>query len=605
MWWSGARRAPLFRRAAVAVAAATLAGVGGPSAARAQDMPAGAPGPIEIVLDASGSMNGRIGGREKMGIAKEFLLALRSGLSEEGDPPPMGLRVYGAGSHRLRRDCSDTRLLTRTSDPSEALLEDLEAVAPLGVSPLAYTLREAAADSARVYVLIADGGDNCEGDPCPVWTRAAARRGGPRLRLHVVAIGAEPDDLEGLRCLSRSSSGTFLTIDAPGEVASAAERLALIVRNEGVLDVRLSVAGEAFGAPVRMLRPLTGEVVRAFVARAARRVPAGMYTVVIETAPPDTLERVLVLPGERVEIERSDYGRLVVETAGTDGAPPVSVRATAGGPELRYGQAGQPVILRAGAYDVQVNLGDTLAIREGVQVSAGRTTRVVLGGTEPGSLRTLVPGIESPPSTRVLLYGEGRVDTLAVGVGGPVAPGSYRMVVQTLPPYFGDNVRIESGRETLVTLPETGVLGVVLVGPDGPIRGARITVREPMTGEAYGSFSSGERRLVMPATYRLEVGTAPPLTIDAVTVLPGEERIVERGGLSAVTLEAAAPERVRLELWTEDGARRLAEATGTRPVVAARPGTYLARVSRGTETVWQGRIAVAPGKTARIDWPGP
>jgi hypothetical protein len=178
-------------------------------------------------------------------------------------------------------------------------------------------------------------------------------------------------------------------------------------------------------------------------------------------------------------------------------------------------------------------------------------------------------------------------------------------MVQTLPPYFGEDVRIESGRETLVTLPEAGVLNVRLIGPDGPIRGARVTVREPLTGEAYGSFPSGERRLVMPATYRLELGTAPPLTIEDVTVLPGEERIVERAGLSAVSLDAAAPERVRLELWTADGARRLADAAGTRPVVAARPGTYLARVLRGAETVWQGRIAVAPGKTARIHWPGP
>ncbi len=566
------------------------------------------PGPVEIVLDASGSMRGRIGDTDKMTVAKRFLLGLRERLADGGPTPSLGLRVYGAGSHRLRRDCNDTRLLTRAGEPPEALDADLEAVSPLGVSPLARSLRMAADDPAGVFVLIADGGDNCAEDPCRVWRETVARSEGPRPRLHVVAIDPDPGDEDALRCLSRASSGTYLPIQSPDEVEAAVERLSLILQNRGLLDVRLTVGSERFSAPVRLTRSLTGEVVTAFVARAPRAVPAGIYTLVLETAPQIALERVLVLPGERTTIERSDFGRLEVTVEDPSGAEvrmPVSIRLPRRGPELRYVQTGQPVVLRAGTYHVQVDMGDTLAVREAVTVAPGQTTRLVMGGDEPGLLTILAPEFETPPPTRVLLYREGRTDTLMVGTPTPLAPGVYRMEVHTLPRFVGGEVRIESAGEATVTLPATAALGVRLLGTDGPIPGVRVSVREPMTGEVYGSFPTGERRLVMPGVFDLEVATAPPITVTRVTLVPGEERIVEYAGLSTITLDAPADERVRLEIWTSQGARRLAEATGLQPVVAARPGTYIARVTRAGEPLWQGPVMVASGKTARIHLPGP
>lgn len=598
----------LLIRTAIVLAAAAACAWARPAAATAQGEATAPLGPVEVILDASGSMRGRLGESERMSVAREFLRALRAGLSDGSEPAAVGLRVYGAGSHRRQRDCTDTQLLVSPTAPPDRFEEALGEVAPIGVSPLAVALGEAAADTAQVYVLVGDGGDNCQGDPCQLWLETTARRTGPRPRLHVVAIDPEPEDVDRLRCLSRSSSGAFLTIGAPDEARPAGERLALILRNQGIVDVRLSVGEETFSAPVRLVRPLTGEVVAAFVSRASRRVPAGMYTAVLETAPPVTIERVMVLPGERVLIERSDYGRLLVNLhrpGDTEVRAAVSVRSADGGPELRFAQTGQPIVLREGSYDLHVELDDSLAIREGVAVVPGRTTRVALGGTAPGTLSVEAPEFASPPPTRAFLYREGRIDTLAVGQPAPLSPGVYRLVVQTLPPYVAENVRVESEEETVVTLPETGVLGVRLNGPEGPLRGVRVDVREPLTGEVYGTIQSGERRLVMPGAYRLEVRSAPLMAIDDVRVGPGEERVVERGNLSAVTLAEPALERVRLEVWSETGARRLAEAYGTQPVVAARPGAYIARVSRGGELVWQGRIVVAPGKTARIDWPGP
>lgn len=576
----------------------------GPEAVHAQ-RPGSPAGSIEIVLDGSGSMRGRLGNVEKMDAAREFLNRLRAGLGD-GVGPPLGLRVFGAGSHRLRRDCRDTRLLLGSSSPPEAWDEALRGVEPLGVSPLAHALTRAATDTATTYVLVTDGSDNCGEDACARWREIVGRGGNRRSRLHVVALDPDPDDVEALRCLSRAGSGTFLRVTDPSEIGPAALRLARILRNVGLLDVRLSAGDEPFAVPVRVLRPLDDEVVAAFSARGPREVPAGIYTVALGTAPPVRVERVMILPGETAMVERDDFGRLSVsllDDANETVSAPVSIRASSGGPELRYSTTGEPVILREGTYDVAVDRGDSVLARRRVPVAAGETARVSFGGA--GTVRVVTPGFEDPPPTPALLIrGGGEIDTLSVGVGDTVPVGRYRLVVHTLPIYVSDAVVVEAGRETTVELPSTGVLEVELLGPDGSVSGQRVDVREPLTGEVYGTLTSGERRLVMPGTYRLELRTIPPRAEESVVVEPGRIRRVIRRGMGRLTVRTPAdttePE-MRLEVLAEDGVRRLGEAVGSPPALALWPGTYLARVWKGRRLTWEGRISVASGETARID----
>lgn len=549
-------------------------------------------------------MRGRLGDVEKMDAARNFLNRLRSELGD-GEAAPLGMRVFGAGSHRLRRDCRDTRLLLGPSSPPEAWDEALGGVEPLGVSPLAHALSRAATDTATTYVLVTDGSDNCGEDACARWREVVGRGGNRRSRLHVVALDPDPDEVEALRCLSRAGSGAFLRIADPSEIGPAAQRLARILRNVGVLDVRLSAGEERFAVPVRVLRPLDDEVVAAFTARGPREVPAGMYTVVLGTAPPVTLERVMILPGETATVERDDFGRLrvtLLDDANQPLSAPVSIRASGGGPELRYSTTGEPVILREGTYDVLVDRGDSTIARRRVPVSAGETTRVSFGGA--GVVRVVTPGFEAPPPTPALLMRGGEIDTLPVGVADTVPAGRYRLVVHTIPIYVSDAVIVEAERETTVELPSTGVLEVELLGPAGPVTGQRIDVREPLTGEVYGTLTSGERRLVMPGTYRLEMRTIPPRVEERVVVEPGKARRVIRRGMARLTVRTAGDTTaaaMRLEVLAEDGVRRLGEAVGSPPGLALWPGTYLVRVWRGPELTWEGKISVASGETARID----
>jgi hypothetical protein len=279
--------------------------------------------PVEIVVDASAAMRERMGEADAMVVAREFVRTLRSELSAGGAPPSLGLRIYGGGSNRPGGECRDTRLAIPLADHETDPAAVLTAATPHGAAPLAFALESALADTARVYVLITSGAEECGGDACAVWQEAVAGRSNRnrRARIHVVALGAKAEAAEGLRCLSRAGSGTFLPVRNRAAVAPAARRLALILRNEGLIDVRLTIGNEeSFTAPVRLLVPRTREVAAAFNARGPRAVAAGIYDVVIETTPALPTRRVMILPGETLTIADGDFGRLEVGC----GTPPTA-----------------------------------------------------------------------------------------------------------------------------------------------------------------------------------------------------------------------------------------------------------------------------------------
>ncbi|HKY60188.1 MAG TPA: hypothetical protein VJP59_04175 [Gemmatimonadota bacterium] len=568
-------------------------------AQRAVPAPAGR---VEIVLDASGPTGARPGVPGGAGLAGRFVLALRDELDRRGDLPPMGLRSYGSLAAGRAGSCGESRLVVSPDAPREAWDRGFEGLQPGGSAPLALALERAIGDGADTYVLLAAGGDGCGQDACRTWERIVReRRSGRRIQLHVVAVDPTAEGREALHCLSRAGSGSFTVLRAPADVPSAAERLALVLRNEGLLDVRLWVGEERFGAPLRVIRPLTGEVVAAFAGMDVRPVPAGMYDLTVATTPEVRIERVLVIPGDTTVVERREFGRLLVEALGRDNEPrrhSLSLRRPARREEIRYAMTGDTLVLGAGHYEVRVEAGDSL-LRRSVEVRAGRTARVTFGGT--GTLIVEVPDLDDPPPDLAVAYGPSASVTLRVGEPALLPVGSYRLVVHTLPVYVTENVSVEAGTTTRIRLPEVGVLGVELSSVAGPERGIPAEVYEPLTKEVYGTLLSGERRLTMPGTYRLGLATVPPRDIGPVSVPAGEERIVARDGLSRIELSTSAAAAVRLEVLDTEG-RSLAEGTGRRPSLTVWPGEYRVRVWQGSERLWEGDVTVAPAKSARIDW---
>lgn len=86
------------------------------------------------------------------------------------------LRVYGHQSPTASNNCYDTKLEVMFSkDNYTQMMLRLAALTPLGISPIAYSLKQAAEndmknlkDNKYSLILITDGGESCEGDICNV-----------------------------------------------------------------------------------------------------------------------------------------------------------------------------------------------------------------------------------------------------------------------------------------------------------------------------------------------------------------------------------------------------------------------------------------------------
>ncbi|HEX4871325.1 MAG TPA: VWA domain-containing protein [Nevskiaceae bacterium] len=184
-----------------------------------------------LVLDASGSMWGVIQGRSKMAIAREAVGRLLAGWPSG---PALGLMAYG---HRRKGDCGDIELLEApTGFDAEALRQQVQALQPKGMTPISAAVRRAAealryTEQAATVILISDGEETCEADPCALG--AELERLGVGFTAHVIGFDLpEGPARRQLQCLAQVTGGQYREAgDAEGlnqalaTVASAAPTL--------------------------------------------------------------------------------------------------------------------------------------------------------------------------------------------------------------------------------------------------------------------------------------------------------------------------------------------------------------------------------------------
>ena len=147
-----------------------------------------------IVFDCSGSMWGQWGGKTKMDAAKEILNRLTDSLSDIPNVE-VALRLYGHTAIKGKRDCTDTRLEVPFGQNNKQQIRDvISKIRPAGTTPIAYSLTQAAGDfqgystSRNFIILITDGIEECDGDPCAV-SRALQER---NVVLRPLVVGLDP-----------------------------------------------------------------------------------------------------------------------------------------------------------------------------------------------------------------------------------------------------------------------------------------------------------------------------------------------------------------------------------------------------------------------------
>lgn len=235
---------------------------------------------VEIVVDASGSMWGRIGGRTKIEIARQ---TLEDALADLPPDLRLSLRAYGHQHDREENDCQDTELLvapdTGNRDEIRRAIAELQ---PRGQTPLGYALSQVAADfgsfaGERAVVLVTDGLESCGGD-APAEARALQAQGS--VPVHVIGFGLSgsgDEDLASLRAIADASGGRFLTAGSADELRRA--------------------LGTTVGTPFRILRGEDRVASGTIGAEEALRLAPGDYRLVLDGTPPR--ESALRVPGEQ------------------------------------------------------------------------------------------------------------------------------------------------------------------------------------------------------------------------------------------------------------------------------------------------------------------
>ena len=128
---------------------------------------------ILFVLDASSSMYRDWGSETKWKTAVRVMNQIAKDLNDLPNVE-MGMRVYGHLSPAMHNDCTDSKLEVNIGPNKAATMKNrLSLIKPNGITPIAYSLERTAKDfpetpGRNVIILITDGEESCDGDPCKV-----------------------------------------------------------------------------------------------------------------------------------------------------------------------------------------------------------------------------------------------------------------------------------------------------------------------------------------------------------------------------------------------------------------------------------------------------
>lgn len=166
-----------------------------------------------FVFDASNSMNAFWGGTRKIEAATRLLgEALDELYGIEG--LELGLRVYGHQTTFVpgEQDCDDTELVVPISSGNNLhIRQALKRIQARGTTPIAHSLELAAGDFAdtngrNVIILITDGIEACDGDPCAVSKALQARN--VVVKPFIIGIGLDDQFKETFRCVGNYFDAT-------------------------------------------------------------------------------------------------------------------------------------------------------------------------------------------------------------------------------------------------------------------------------------------------------------------------------------------------------------------------------------------------------------
>ena len=161
---------------------------------------------ILFIFDASQSMLATWETNRKIHIARNTLINIIDSL-ETLDNVQMALRLYGHQKPVPPQDCNDTKLeVPFGNNNASRIRQELHFVKPMGTTPIAHSLELGAKDfppdcnnCRNIIILITDGIEACDGDPCAV--SLELQKQGIVLKPFVIGIGIDEGFRKTFECI--------------------------------------------------------------------------------------------------------------------------------------------------------------------------------------------------------------------------------------------------------------------------------------------------------------------------------------------------------------------------------------------------------------------
>jgi Ca-activated chloride channel family protein len=355
---------------------------------------------ILFVLDASGSMNAQWGNNQsRMDVAKQILTRLVDSL-RVNPKVELALRVYGHRYSRQSNNCNDSKLeVPFGAKNHDVIITEIKSLTPKGVTPITYSLQEAAKDfpSAAGYrnilILITDGVESCGGDPC--LASIELQKKGVFLRPFIIGLGVPGGkaldcvgkfiDSENAnsfnKILNESIETTFATTTVSVELLDGDNRP--VETNVNVTFVN-SMTGTAAYEFVHYLDP-SGRP------DSVQIDPVLSYDVVVNTLPPVIQKNLSIRNGKHNVITiPTPQGTLMLKRDGRGNPFQAVVRQRGQGAILHEQASGEVVRYLQGEYEVE-----TLTLPRrifAVSVQAGKLVTITLPSPGAVNINTLAVG---------------------------------------------------------------------------------------------------------------------------------------------------------------------------------------------------------------------
>lgn len=427
---------------------------------------------ILFIFDGSGSMHGRWQSGNKIDVAQRLMIQMLDSLNSlDIENFQLALRVYGHTKPSPPQDCNDTHLEVPFGPNNFTRIKrTLRSIVPKGTTPIARSLARASSDfpecdnCRNIIILITDGIEECDGDPCAV--SRELQRQGIILKPFVIGIGLDLEFRRTFECVGNyydaADENTFrevLGVVISQALNNTTAQINLIDENGSASETNV---------PIALYNHVSGKLEESFVHTMNFKGypdtlsldPLVSYDLVAFTIPPVRSDSIRVVAGRHNHIGiRAGQGTMEFKVNGSrnNDLPQVIVRRHNSMETIHVQDFNTQQKYLVGRYDVEI-LTLPRIYHQGVEVNQSTTTTVAIPTPGTATIQSISPG----PGGIYVLRGDELewvvdLDPTATRHQYSLQPGNYRVIfrpaaAQQTSYSRSQSFTISSGSSTLVKI---------------------------------------------------------------------------------------------------------------------------------------------------------